>query len=176
MGQRVVVGVDGSTESRDALLFALEEAVRRDVDLTVVAVVVDLPYWPEAYTVAGPSFTEEREADLRTTVRREVDDLVAGRPALAVARVNLQVVAGLPAEVLIEQSRGADLLVVGHRGRGGVASVVLGSVGLQCVLHAECPVVVVRPAVQQRPAEKAATDAERSGHRGLGSAYVGPLY
>jgi nucleotide-binding universal stress UspA family protein len=174
--ERVVVGVDGSTGSRDALLFALEEAVRRDVDLTVVAVVIALPHWPEAYMVAGPSFTEEREAGMRTAVRRMVDDVLAARPALAAARVHLHVVGGLPAEVLIEQSRGADLLVVGHRGRGGLASAVLGSVGLQCVLHAECPVVVVRPAVPQQPTEKAEPVAERSGRSGPGSAFVGPLY
>ena len=46
---------------------------------------------------------------------------------------------------LIERARGADLLVIGHRGRGGAASALLGSVGLHCVLHAECPVTVIRP-------------------------------
>jgi len=53
--------------------------------------------------------------------------------------------------VLIEQSQGAELLVVGHRGLGGFRSAVLGSVGLHCVLHAACPVTVVRP--QQEPAD-----------------------
>jgi nucleotide-binding universal stress UspA family protein len=47
--------------------------------------------------------------------------------------------------VLVDQSRDADMLVVGHRGRGGLRSAVLGSVGLQCVLHAAVPVTVVRP-------------------------------
>ena len=168
----MVVGIDGSPGSRSALLFALEEAIRRDTDVRVVSVATELPYWPEAYLVAGPSFTEERENDLRTTVRRMLDEVVAVRPALAAARVHLHVAAGLPAEVLIEQARGADLLVVGHRGRGGFASAVLGSTGLQCLLHAECPVTVIHPAVQRQTAE----DADRSGQRGLGSAFVGPLY
>jgi nucleotide-binding universal stress UspA family protein len=52
---------------------------------------------------------------------------------------------GHPATELVEQSRKADLLVVGHRGRGAIASTFLGSVGLTCVEHAHCPVTVVRP-------------------------------
>jgi len=47
--------------------------------------------------------------------------------------------------VLIDKSAEVDVLVLGHRGRGGFASMLLGSVGLQCVQHARCPVIVVRP-------------------------------
>jgi nucleotide-binding universal stress UspA family protein len=78
-----------------------------------------------------------------------VDDVIEERPALAAVPVELHEVEGRAAEVLIEQSRGADVLVVGHRGRGGFASAMLGSVGLQCVLHAQCPVTVIRPAAAQ---------------------------
>lgn len=53
---------------------------------------------------------------------------------------------GSPGKVLVEQARRADALVLGHRGRGAFASVLLGSVGLHCVLHATCPVTIVRPA------------------------------
>jgi hypothetical protein len=58
--------------------------------------------------------------------------------------VEVRALGGPPGHVLVDQSRDADLLVVGHRGRGGFRSAVLGSVGLQCVLHASVPVTVVR--------------------------------
>jgi nucleotide-binding universal stress UspA family protein len=57
----------------------------------------------------------------------------------------VRALAGNPAQVLLEQAADADLLVVGHRGLGSIAGTWLGSVGLQCVLHATCPVAVVRP-------------------------------
>ena len=77
--------------------------------------------------------------------------------------VTAELVAGMPREVLEEASAGADLLVVGHRGRGGIASACLGSVGLHCVLHATCPVVVVRKAPV--PAEQARVAAASGGVR-----------
>jgi nucleotide-binding universal stress UspA family protein len=70
-----------------------------------------------------------------------------GESAAGIA-LRVQTVPGAPAAVLVEQAQGADLLVVGHRGRGGVASALLGSVGMHCVLHAPCPVTIVRPAPQ----------------------------
>jgi nucleotide-binding universal stress UspA family protein len=60
----------------------------------------------------------------------------------------MQTLPGAPAAVLVEQAQGADLLVVGNRGRGGLASALLGSVSLHCVLHAPCPITIVRPAPQ----------------------------
>jgi nucleotide-binding universal stress UspA family protein len=77
-----------------------------------------------------------------------VDEVVAEVPALAAVPVELHELEGKLAEVLNKQARGAGLLVVGHRGRGGVASALLGSVSLECVLHAECPVTVIRPRPQ----------------------------
>jgi nucleotide-binding universal stress UspA family protein len=75
-----------------------------------------------------------------------VDTVVRERGgALADVPVEVRAVGGSPGHVLVEQSNGADLLVVGHRGRGGLGSTLLGSVGMQCVLHASVPVTVVRP-------------------------------
>jgi len=75
-----------------------------------------------------------------------VDAFTTAHPALA-GQVEMEIVgvAGNPAKELVEQSQGADLLVLGHRGRGTFASTFLGSVGLSCVLHAHCPVTIVRP-------------------------------
>ena len=175
---RVVVGIDGSTESRTALEFALEEAARRGTGVRVISGLLPPQYWPDAYGVWAPPTIDEMKADLRAIARRAVDDVVAERPDLAAVPVELHEVEGRPGPVLIAQSRDADLLVVGHRGRGGVSSAVLGSVGLQCVLHAECPVTVVRPAVQpQAGDEKAEPARERAVvPSGWGGTVVGPLY
>ena len=84
--------------------------------------------------------------DLRGMAMQMLDAVVTKQPVLAAVPVELHELEGHPAEVLIDRARGAALLVVGHRGRGGFASALLGSVGMQCVLHGECPVTVVRTA------------------------------
>jgi nucleotide-binding universal stress UspA family protein len=58
--------------------------------------------------------------------------------------INPVVVKGWPAEVLLNAAEGADLLVVGSRGRGGFASVMLGSVSQNCAHHATCPLLIIR--------------------------------
>ena len=138
----VLVGVDGSSESGAALKYAVAEANRRGARLRVVST-----YFPE-YSVHGrtqPVTAAEGavEVDLEKETRRMVEDALAGdgpQPP-----VEIVVAAGPPAGVLIDRSGEVDVLVLGHRGRGGFASMLLGSVSLQCVLHARCPVIVVRP-------------------------------
>jgi nucleotide-binding universal stress UspA family protein len=63
--------------------------------------------------------------------------------------INPVVIRGYPAEVLIDAAEGADLLVVGSRGRGGFASALLGSVSQNCAHHATCPLLIIR-AVKDR--------------------------
>jgi nucleotide-binding universal stress UspA family protein len=150
---RVVVGVDGSAGARTALEFALAEAARRDADLDVVSVVPVPEYWPVGIGMASSTVSVPTEEQLVDAVRADVEELVAevvgeGGAAGAKVPVRVRVVPGQPAAMLIEQAREADLLVVGHRGRGGFTSAVLGSVGLHSVLHATCPVTVVRPSPQ----------------------------
>jgi len=70
-------------------------------------------------------------------------DAAAGVPVTVHARI------GHAGHELTEAAAGADLLIVGHRGRGALASAVLGSVGLHCILHATCPVMIVRPDAEQ---------------------------
>jgi nucleotide-binding universal stress UspA family protein len=141
----IVVGVDGSEPARIALDFALEEAARRSARVLVVTALQPPEYWPLTSGVAyAPSrdqlekLVEAAEQATRETVAEAV------RATDAAVPVTTRVVQGNPARVLLDQAVGADLLVVGHRGRGAVASACLGSVSLQCVLYADCPVVVVR--------------------------------
>jgi len=138
----VLVGVDGSPQSGAALKYAVAEANRRGARLRVVST-----YFPE-YSVHGrtqPLSVSEPaiEADVEAQTRRMVEEALDGDGV--VPPVEIVVAAGPAAGVLIDMSGEVDVLVVGHRGRGGFASMLLGSVGLQSVLHAHCPVIVVRP-------------------------------
>lgn len=140
----IVVGVDGSDGSRAALEFALDEAARRGAAVRVVLAMPETDYWATAYGMS-PSLAEELSNGLEKVGRDMVDDVVRGRGgASADIPVEVHAVGGSPGHVLVEQSRDADLLVVGHRGRGGFRTALLGSVGLQCVVHAYVPVTVVR--------------------------------
>lgn len=151
--QRIVVGTDGSAGARAALRFALRDADRRGAALEVVAAfdtAETLTALCGSSTAPITGATDDiREAVLKETTRLVEDvgaEVTAERghlPAVTVAAV-----AGSAPAVLLQASHGADLLVVGSRGRGGFASMVLGSVGLQCVLHATCPVTVVPPAAR----------------------------
>ena len=138
----VLVGVDGSPQSGAALRYAVAEANRRGARLRVVST-----YFPE-YSVHGrtePVSASEPalEVDVEAQTRRMVEEALAGDAAGP--PVEIVTAAGPAAGVLVDMSKEADVLVVGHRGRGGFASMLLGSVGLQSVLHAHCPVIVVRP-------------------------------
>jgi nucleotide-binding universal stress UspA family protein len=140
--------VDGSEPARIALDFALEEAAQRTARVLVVTAVQPPEYWAlNSGVIVAPSndqlerLVEAAGRATRETVAEAVRD--AGSTAAAVP-VETLVVRGNPAKVLLDQAAGADLLVVGRRGRGAIASACLGSVSLQCVLYANCPVVVVR--------------------------------
>jgi nucleotide-binding universal stress UspA family protein len=139
---KIVVGVDGSDGALAALRFAVEEARRRGAVLRVVSA-CELPsYWAWP---SGPPITITRQAvtdDAVGAVQTVVDQVLAGDPAPP--KVEVLAVAGPAGKVLVDAAREADLLIVGHRGRGGFSSTVLGSVGLSCVLHAPCAVTVVR--------------------------------
>jgi nucleotide-binding universal stress UspA family protein len=139
---RIVVGVDGSEESRAALRWALAEARLRQAPLTAVHAWSD-PIVPSG-DIAPPAplappeiLRAEAEELLESVVAAEAEDA----EDVVVRRV---VVEGAADEVLVEASRGADLLVVGSRGLGGIGSLLLGSVSRHCARHASCPVVIVR--------------------------------
>jgi nucleotide-binding universal stress UspA family protein len=139
-GPRVVVGVDGSPGARAALRFALEDAARRGVPVEAVTAYRPPEVWMDFYAV------DDVEADRVRDVAVEkaeafVAEVVGEVPQPPEVRV--RAVMGTAAEALIRESAGADLLVVGSRGHGGFSSMLLGSVSMQCALHATCPVTVV---------------------------------
>jgi nucleotide-binding universal stress UspA family protein len=140
--ERIVVGVDGSDGSRAALEFAMDEAQRRGCGVRVVWAIPETGYWAAAYGMTPP-LVRALGRDLEKAGQEMVDSVVADREARAAVPVEVCAVPGPAAAVLIGQAAEADLLVVGHRGLGGLRSAVLGSVGLQCILHAPGPVTVI---------------------------------
>jgi nucleotide-binding universal stress UspA family protein len=142
----IVVGVDGSEGAGHALEWAAQEARLRGAALKIV-LAWQLP--AALYTAAGwGAFKEEVLADLGKVAENRLDEVcTAAAPALAGLTVTRSVVAGAAAEALIDRAAGADLLVVGTRGHGGFAGLLLGSVSQQCAHHSPCPVVIVPPQV-----------------------------
>jgi len=147
----VVVGVDGSPGSGVALEYAIEEAARRNALLRVVSAVALPDFWAASHLASSATPTNEIVGAVRKEAQSFVDDVIEARGGAGELPVAVEVRSGRPGEILVEAADGAELLVVGHRGRGSVASVLLGSVGLYCVLHALCPVTVVRPGGQTEP-------------------------
>jgi len=151
----VVVGVDGSPESQAALRFALKDAARRRTGVRVVSAYVPPEYWAVSYGLSALPTLEDLVRDSTQVGRAAIDAAVADEPGLGAVPVEVTALPGPAAKALIDQARDADLLVLGHRGRGGFKSAVLGSVGLHCVLHATCPVTIVRPEKAAAPAPRA---------------------
>jgi hypothetical protein len=139
---KIVVGVDGSDGSREALKWAFAEATLRGAALEVVTV------WQYPITASLPTFgamttPDDFETDARPTLLAILAD--EGITAAAPMPVSTLVAEGNAARALLDAASDADLLVVGSRGHGGFTGVLVGSVSQQCVHHATCPVVVVHP-------------------------------
>jgi nucleotide-binding universal stress UspA family protein len=133
--RRVVVGVDGSEQSRRALRWALEEAALHHVGCLVVHA------WHYSAASANPYIgmpVPEAEGMARDLLDQQLA-LIAGSPVPVEGRL----VEMSAADALIEASEGAEMLVVGSRGRRRLAAAVLGSVSTACVHHARCPVIVI---------------------------------
>lgn len=138
MTGRIVVGVDGSGNSRVALEWAVSEAKLRGARVEAIMV---LPPSPVFSGLLMPPY-----ADLERSANAALDAVMAelGLSSEGEPRVNAHVEAGPVAPVLLAAAKDADLLVVGARGYGEFAGMLVGSVSLHCVTHARCPVVVVR--------------------------------
>jgi nucleotide-binding universal stress UspA family protein len=137
---RIVVGIDGSPAADAALAFAVEEAKLRNLPLHIVCAseVPPIEYAGAVYTVTADLSVEadnHAEAVLQRAVERLGPDPGIEFEALSVH--------GHPATVLVEQGEGAALLVVGTRGRTGLASLVLGSVSQAVAHHCTGPLAIV---------------------------------
>jgi nucleotide-binding universal stress UspA family protein len=158
---RIVVGVDGSPGSRAALVHALRDAARRDASVEVVAAYAPPEYWMPLYGPPAISLDEIRAgirqnaAEFVQGVTDQLEEVLPHMPTVTITAVTSGA-----ADALVDAAKGADLLVVGSRGHGGFSSLVLGSVSLQCVLHAPCPVTVVRPTVSEEATAPAAVEPE----------------
>lgn len=133
--KHIVVGIDGSESSIGALRLAVELAASSG------ARVEALSAWQPYYgTVEMPMPVENLERSARAALAEALAAVDPGNVDVTGA-----VLEGDPATVLIERSSDADMLVVGTRGRGGFAGLLLGSVSQRCAQHATCPVLIARP-------------------------------
>ncbi|MDA1360900.1 universal stress protein [Glycomyces luteolus] len=137
----VVVGVDGSPSSRRALDWALRQAEATGMKIkAVLAWRAPTGYGTAELVASGVQWADEA----RNSLESIITPASAEWPQVPVER---RVLEGHPAEVLLKQAEGADLLVVGSRGHGGFAGALLGSVSSHCAHHATCPVVVIHDKV-----------------------------
>jgi nucleotide-binding universal stress UspA family protein len=138
----IIVGIDGSAHSTRALEWAINEAAARHAPVTVLTVhLVPANGWTGNPMTLPEDTTDVEEARqaAEETVVKVISQLGEAQPP----SVTVRALSGFPAQELIEASRTADLLVVGSRGAGGFARLMVGSVSSQVVHHAHCPVVVV---------------------------------
>jgi len=140
----IIVGVDGSGHSQRALEWAMKEAAVRHAPLTVVAVHGAIK---SAYGTGPVTFADDpaRTEETRKAAQAEADKVLADLTGPHPESVTVTAVHGFPVDVLINASKGADMLVLGSRGAGGFARLMLGSVADQVVQHALCPVLIVPP-------------------------------
>jgi nucleotide-binding universal stress UspA family protein len=133
---RVVVGVDGSTQSKAALRWAAQ--IAEGVGARLVAVTAwD---WPYTYGIAAMPIVWNPAEDMARVLSNAVKEALGAGRAADVEELTLE---GGAARVLLDTSEGAVMLVVGSRGHGGFAGLLLGSVSANVAEHATCPVLVV---------------------------------
>ncbi len=160
---RIVVGVDGSEHSKRALRRAVEEAALRDATLDAVHVfrpprrafaddLISLPIGigvgmgpisPDDANDPRPNPDEQAAGTAYAALERFVADATEGmsgpKPGLVV------IASDDPADALLDASRDADLVVIGTRGLGGFAGMLLGSVAHQCIQRCRCPMLILPP-------------------------------
>jgi nucleotide-binding universal stress UspA family protein len=140
-GRTVVVGVDGSESALEAVRWGAAEAARRNVALQLVTAMA----WNQDHVIGRIGLGGDYREIMLEAARRQLAEAAAvAAEAAAGLRVEQQLVVGFPIPVLREESRRAQLIVLGDRGHGGVSGLLVGSVAVAMAAQAECPVVLVR--------------------------------
>jgi nucleotide-binding universal stress UspA family protein len=143
--QRIVVGVDGSPSSREALRWAVRQA-----ELTGASVEAITAWSSPAMVGIGAPFTDADagggddssiKVAAQDMLRAAITEATGQSPGVA---VKAEVGEGTPARLLLDAARGASMVVVGSRGHGGLTGTLLGSVGQTLSQHAPCPVLIIR--------------------------------
>jgi nucleotide-binding universal stress UspA family protein len=143
--QRIVVGVDGSPSSREALRWAVRQA-----ELTGASVEAITSWSSPAMVGMGTPFTDADagggddggiKVAAQDMLRSAIAEAAGQSPGVA---VKAEVGEGSPARLLLDAARGASMVVVGSRGHGGLTGTLLGSVGQTLSQHAPCPVLIIR--------------------------------
>lgn len=140
----IVVGVDGSSAGQDAVDWAAAEAAAQHRPLSIVHGFI----WPliRPKVPLGPMSGGPAGGGLQAAAQRVLAEAEARARSMAPdVEVTTKLVVAAPAPALLDQAKDADLVVVGSRGLGGFAGLLIGSVGVKIAAHAPCPVVVVRP-------------------------------
>jgi nucleotide-binding universal stress UspA family protein len=142
LNQPVVVGVDGSEQSRIAMRWAAEYAAHHRAPLQIVyAIDVPVDYGPG---LSGPLFdAEQLRGHGESVVAAAKPDAAEMAASIAEIVISTAAVTGSPVAVLRERGKSARLLVVGSRGLGAIRRTLLGSVSTSLARHAECPVAVI---------------------------------
>jgi nucleotide-binding universal stress UspA family protein len=132
---RLVVGVDGSEHGNAALRWAVEEAQVHEGEIVAVFA------WQMPFVGIPGAFDRD---EMEKVCKNFINEAVAAVVPEPGVRITKLVAQGDVSAALMEAARGADMLVLGSRGRGGFAGLKLGSVSQECAQHAACPVVIVK--------------------------------
>jgi nucleotide-binding universal stress UspA family protein len=141
--EKIVVGVDGSDASKNALRWAVEDARARGAEVVALhAYEVPVPVLDlaPATPVDLPALVSEAHDDAQQFVTKVVAEVIGSVVSVDIAPIAVE---DEPTRALVDASRDADLLVVGSHGHG-LSGLLLGSVSLECAKHAACPVVIFR--------------------------------
>lgn len=167
-GAPVIAGADGSSESLRAVRLAAEEAGRRNRPLRVVHALG----WPLNQTPVRSQASGPLDGGPRFQAERILAQAIAeARQAAPDVPVNGEIADGQPATVLVARTPHAALVVLGDRGLGGFASLLLGSVALQVSAHAECPVLIARGTDREAGPVVVGVDGSRLSALAIGFAF-----